>query len=224
MLFRSPTRSVTRVPLYFEIHFRLSNYDGYVESKLNIPMEIVKDIVSVEDDDDRPLGYTVISDITETAKEDDYDTVYLVAVNINPRGFYGQYSGGIVYGLQLNFKASFGDFSLQTEPFMDSINEMFENMGEEPITLPETLPAQVIGASRYLSIYKGSDENNRNKFKVYAVLETDGFNYEEGKFIRNDTVGLNYYDNDRFSVAFDLELQNVANDETPYTFTETVLP
>lgn len=219
-----PTRSVTRVPLYFEIHFRLSSYnDGYVESKLNIPMEVVKDIVSVENDNGK-LGYTVISDITETAKEDDYDTVYLVAVNINPRGFYGQYSGGFIYDLKLNFKTSFGDFNLQTEPFMDSINELFENLGEEPITLPETLPAQVVGASDSLSIYKESTENDNNRFKVYAVLETDGFNYEEGKFIRNDTVGLNYYYNNRFSVAFDLRLEDVTNDETPYTFTETILP
>ncbi len=218
-----PTRSVTRVPLYFEIHFRLSNYDGYVESKLNIPMEIVKDIVSVENNSGK-LGYTVISDITETAKEDDYDTVYLAVVNINPRGFYGQNSGGLVYDLKLNFKPSFGDFILRTEPFMDSINELFENMGEEPITLPETLPAQVVGASYPLSIYKESTENNNNRFKVYAVLETDGFNYEEGLFIRNDTVGLNSGDNNRFSVAFDLRLEDVTYNGTPYTFTETVLP
>lgn len=218
-----PTRSVTRVPLYFEIHFRLSNNDGYVASKLNVPIDIVRDIVSVENDIGK-LGYTVISDITETAKEDDYDTVYLAAVNINPRGFYGQYSGGVVYDLKLNFKPSFGDFILQTEPFIDSINKLFENRGEEPITLQETLPAQVMGASDPLSIYKESTENDHNRFKVYAVLNTKGFIYEEGEFIHNDTVGLNYYYNNRFSVAFDLELQNVTNDETPYTFTETILP
>jgi hypothetical protein len=218
-----PTRSVTRVPLYFEIHFRLSNNDGYVASKLNVPIDIVRDIVSVENDIGK-LGYTVISDITETAKEDDYDTVYLAAVNINPRGFYGYYSGGVVYDLKLNFKPSFGDFILQTEPFIDSINKLFENIGTIPITLPETLPAQVMGASDPLSIYKESTENHHNRFKVYAVLDTKGFIYEEGEFIHNDTVGLNCYYNNRFSVAFDLELQNVTNDETPYTFTETMLP
>ena len=222
-----PTRTVTRVPMFFEIHFQIVQdtsfgMDSQVESKLNIPLDVAKDIIKIyskSQDNLTPLGFTLVSDVTEGKAENDYDTVFLAAVNCNPKEFFD----GIEYDIVVVIETSFGNFNLQTAPFMESISEAREQAGEYPIELPETVPAQVItSSSSTMQIYASSGEN-KNRYILRAVLGTTDFS-NGSRSISNGTVSIRPFETPSASVSFRLVLDEVEDDPTSVTFTETILP
>lgn len=219
-----PTRSVTRIPMYFEIHFQIQDgNDDQVSSKLNIPLDFAKDIIKIyskTQSSRTPLGFTVISDVTEAKKLNDYDTVFLAAVNCNPKEFYD-----IDYEIVVSMETSFGDFNLQSAPFISAVNDALDNAGEQAITLPETIPAQSVAGSRSeLQIYASSGEN-KNRYILKAVLLSDDFTAGD-RATSNNTVSIRHNGDGSIasaSVSFRLSLEEVEADSTAVTFTETVI-
>jgi len=221
-----PTRTVTRVPMFFEIHFQIVQdtsfgMDSQIESKLNIPLDVAKDIIKIYSKSQSkltPLGFTLVSDVTEGKANNEYDKVFLAAVNCNPKEFYD----GLEYDIVVVMETSFGDFNLQTSPFMESINEAREQAGEPTVELPETILAQVItSSSSTMQIYASSGEN-KNRYIIKAVLGATGFS-NGSRSISNGSVSIRPFGASA-SVSFRLVLDNVEDDPTRVTFTETVLP
>lgn len=221
-----PTRSVTRIPTFFEIHFQIVQDTSYgmdtqIESKLNIPLDVAKDIIKIyskSQDNLTPLGFTLVSDVTEGKANNDYDTVFLATVNCNPKEFYD-----IDYEIVVGIETSFGNFNLQTSPFMESINEAKEQSGEDPIELPETVPAQVItGSSSSMQLYASSGEN-KNRYIIKAVLGAGNFT-NGSRSISNGTVSIRPFETPSASASFKLVLDEVEDDPSLVTFTETILP
>lgn len=223
-----PTRSVTRIPMYFEIHFRLCEHDedDSLDEKLDIPLSVAKDIIkihSVTGEITKELGFTVVSDVTETEKRDDYDTVFLAVVNCNPRDFCMA-----SYRLFVTIDSSFGFFNLQTAPFVSSINSSLVDGYDDPVelpepfALPETIPCQVIRSSHSsIEIERPSGQYTHNYFKLTAYINTSGFAVSNfGEAIYNETVGIAH---ETGTADFRLTLDFFEYDDTPYTFTETVI-
>lgn len=223
-----PTRSVTRIPMYFEIHFRLCEHGEYdsLDEKLDIPLSVAKDIIkihSVTGEITKELGFTVVSDVTETKKRDDYDTVFLAVVNCNPMD-----SCMASYRLFVTIDSSFGFFNLQTAPFVSSINSSLVDSNDDPVelpepfALPETIPCQVIRSSQSSrEIERSSGQYTRNYYELTAYINTSGFAVSiYGEAIYNETVGIAH---ETGTADFRLILDNASYDDTPYTFTETVI-
>lgn len=216
-----PTRSVTRIPTYFEIHFQIQDSsDSQVESKLNIPLDVAKDIIKIyskTQSKTTPLGFTLVSDVTEDKAENDYDTVFLAAVNCNPKEFYD-----IDYEIIVSIETSFGNFNLQSSPFITAINEALDNAGEPTVTLPGTIPTQVVtGSGSSLQLYASSGEN-KNRYILKAVILSDDFAAGD-RAVSNNTTSIRTRTPESASVSFRLALDSVENDSTSTTFTETVI-
>lgn len=218
-----PTRSVTRIPMYFEIHFQLcerSDGSDPLDEKLDIPLAVAKDIIkihSVTGDITKELGFTVVSDVTATKKRNDYDTVFLAVVNCNPIDF-----AIISYRVYVTIDNSFGFFNLQTEPIITSINSALVSDGKEPITLPETIPCQVIRSTESsLEIMNSSGQFSRNYYELTACINSTGFEESAyGESVFNETISVGH---NIGTANFRLILDNSSLDDTPYTFTETVI-
>ena len=176
------TRTVTRVPVYFEIHFKVgavaeSSLNDYNEctadSVLGITAQDVKDIVRVSsgktyhyEDTPAPEGI-IVTDVTSTKAYDEFDKVFLVAVNlVVPYTRGGSYaSGTIKFGLG----KSFGNITISDSTIIGDINQERQSQSEEQI---ESFGAQIAGASPQLSF--GDDcsiGSNTNYFEITAYLD-----------------------------------------------------
>ena len=222
-----PTRSVSRFPTFFEVHFQFAESYYYSErdGKLNIPLEMAKDIIKIyaktEDGLVTELGFANITDVTESKKTYDDDTVFLVAVNCNPKNFYD-----LDYEIYFSINTSFGNFDMVTAPIAQAVRDAASRAGESAPELQETRPAQVIRSeiSSILLFNSSSsdDPESGNYYVIRAVLYTDDFTRGDRSFY-NDTISIApawaFV-----SVSFKPILEDVRYNSTMVTFTETILP
>ena len=222
------TRTVTRVPMYFEIHFKVGKvgdgpsgaaYDECTaDSALGITAQDVKDIVRVSSEDEdhyeespAPGGIVVI-DVTSTKAYDEFDKVFLVAVNL---AFpYFDISWGEVV-LKFGLGKSFGDITISDSTIMSAINQARQAQGEEQI---QSFDAQIAGGYPQLSFgpRDSSISDIANYFEITAYIDNQGItDYDSsvynGWFGYNSTFGSN--------CAFQLQVINKTTLTTPVTFT-----
>jgi hypothetical protein len=222
-----PTRSVSRFPTFFEVHFQFVESYHYSEKdgKLNIPLEMAKDIIKIYAKTSNglvtELGFANITDVTESKKTYDDDTVFLVAVNCNPKNFYD-----LDYEIYFSINTSFGNFEFDPAPIAQAVRSAASRAGVSPPELQETRFAQVIRSeiSNILLFNSSSsdDPESGNYYVIRAVLHTDDFTRGDRSFY-NDTISIN----PGFgfvSVSFKPILEDVRFNSTMVTFTETILP
>lgn len=178
------TRTVTRVPVYFEIHFKVGkvaessmyNYNECTaDSVLGITVQDVKDIVRVSSSDyshyenaPAPEGI-IVTDVTSTKAYDEFDKVFLVAVNLtNP--YLKSGPAEITFGLG----KSFGDITISDSTIIDAINQERQSQGEEQI---QSCSAQIAGGYPRLSFNQSEcsmQGNAYNYFEITAYLDNQG--------------------------------------------------
>ena len=218
------TRTVTRVPMYFEIHFKVGKvgdgpsgaaYDECTaDSVLGITAQDVKDIVRVasEDDyhyEDTPApGGIVVTDVTSTKAYDEFDKVFLVAVNLAVPYFE---PGCGPVALKFGLGKSFGNITISDSTIIDAINQKTQGQ-------IQSFDAQIAGGYPQLSFgpYDCSFSDNANYFEITAYIDNQGItDYDSsvynGWFGYNSTFGSN--------CAFQLQVINMTSLTTPVTFT-----
>lgn len=193
------TRSVTRLPLYFEFHFNNRNSDA----KLGVDYRDVKSLfkfctLSEEGYDEMSEPNGIIStDVTSTKKRDDNDTVILLAVNMyNPRMIGESHAPIKIY-----VNKSFGNIMYPT------------TIGNESTTVP----TQVYGAVDEISVGGGgcSEREYKNYFVIDVTVGEPRFAWE----LVNDSMEYIYDE-----AASVIELSEVSSsfvNETA-TFTEVL--
>lgn len=222
-----PTRSVSRFPTFFEVHFQFSETFAHSEQdgKLNIPLEMAKDIIKIYAKTDNglvtELGFANVTDVTESKKTYDDDTVFLVAVNCNPKNFYD-----LEYDIIFSINTSFGNFEFDPEPIAQGVRYAASRAGVSPPDLQETRFAQVIRSeiSSILLFNSSSsdDPESGNYYVIRAVLYTDDFTRGDRSYY-NDTISLSPALG-FVSVSFRPILEDISYNSTIVTFTETMLP
>ena len=218
------TRTVTRVPMYFEIHFKVGKvgdgpsgaaYDECTaDSVLGITAQDVKDIVRVSSEDDyhyedtpAPEGI-VVTDVTSTKAYDEFDKVFLVAVNLAVPYFE---PGCGPVSLKFGLGKSFGNITISDSTIIDAINQKTQGQ-------IQSFDAQIAGGYPQLSFgpYDCSFSDNANYFEITAYIDNQGItDYDSsvynGWFGYNSTFGSN--------CAFQLQVINMTSLTTPVTFT-----
>lgn len=218
------TRTVTRVPMYFEIHFKVgkvaessstvSDYDECTaDSVLGITAQDVKDIVRVSSKDeyhyeDTPApGGIVVTDVTSTKAYDEFDKVFLVAVNLAFPYFDIQW-GSVV--LKFGLGKSFGNITISDSTIIDAINQKTQGQ-------IQSFDAQIAGGYPQLSFgpRDSSISDIANYFEITAYIDnqhiTDYSSVYNGWFGYNSTFGSN--------CSFKLQVINKTTLTTPVTFT-----
>lgn len=215
------TRTVTRVPVYFEIHFKVGavakssvfDYDECTaDSVLGITAQDVKDIVRVSSEDSNiyensPAPGIVVTDVTSTKAYDEFDKVFLVAVNLANPYLKANAFASIKFGLG----KSFGDITISDSTIIDAINQ---STGEQI----QSCSAQIAGGYPQLSFEQydcSIQEGNNNYFEITAYLDNQDLsaysNVYNNWFGYNSTRGGN--------CAFKLQVINKSSLTTPVTFT-----
>ena len=218
------SRTVTRVPMYFEIHFKVGKvgdgpsgaaYDECTaDSVLGITAQDVKDIVRVSSEDDyhyedtpAPEGI-VVTDVTSTKAYDEFDKVFLVAVNLAVPYFE---PGCGPVSLKFGLGKSFGNITISDSTIIDAINQKTQGQ-------IQSFDAQIAGGYPQLSFgpYDCSFSDNANYFEITAYIDNQGItDYDSsvynGWFGYNSTRGSN--------CAFQLQVINKSSSTTPVTFT-----
>ena len=218
------TRTVTRVPMYFEIHFKVGKvgdgpsgaaYDECTaDSVLGITAQDVKDIVRVSSEDDyhyedtpAPEGI-VVTDVTSTKAYDEFDKVFLVAVNLAVPYFE---PGCGPVALKFGLGKSFGNITISDSTIIDAINQKTQGQ-------IQSFDAQIAGGYPQLSFgpYDCSFSDNVNYFEITAYIDNQSItDYDSsvynGWFGYNSTFGSN--------CAFQLQVINKSSLTTPVTFT-----
>lgn len=221
------TRTVTRVPVYFELHFKvgavaessLNDYDECTaDSVLGITAQDVKDIIRVSSEYYGPYEETpapegiIVTDVTSTKAYDEFDKAFLVAVNLAVPYTRGSTrpNGTIKFGLG----KSFGDITISDSTIMSSVNQARQDQGEEQI---ESFGAQIAGASPQLSF--GNDcsiHSSTNYFEITAYLDNQN--------VLSNDVGVSngwFGYSSRFGSNCSFKLQVISKDtlDEPVTFT-----
>lgn len=220
------TRTVTRVPVYFEIHFKVgavaeSSVSGHDEctadSVLGITAQDVKDIVRVSSEDSdsheealAPEGI-IVTDVTSTKAYDEFDKVFLVAVNIAYPFFEvskGASSASIKFGLGM----SFGNITISDSTIIDALNQ--ETGGQT-----QSFDVQIAGGSPQLSFgpYDCSLYDDSNYFEITAYLDNQDLSVNAQGTICNDWFG--YRSTYGGNCSFKLQVINKTSSSTPVTFT-----
>ena len=218
------TRTVTRVPMYFEIHFKVGKvgdgpsgaaYDECTaDSVLGITAQDVKDIVRVSSEDDYHYedtpapGGIVVTDVTSTKAYDEFDKVFLVAVNLAVPYFE---PGCGPVALKFGLGKSFGNITISDSTIIDAINQKTQGQ-------IQSFDAQIAGGYPQLSFgpYDCSFSDNVNYFEITAYIDNQSItDYDSsvynGWFGYNSTFGSN--------CAFQLQVINKSSSTTPVTFT-----
>lgn len=224
------TRTVTRVPIYFEIHFKVGtvaessvfDYDECAaDSVLGITAQDVKDIVRVSSEDSNAYEDTpapegiVVTDVTSTKAYDEFDKVFLVAVNLAvPYTRAGNYINGTI---NFTLGKSFGDITISDSTIIDAINQVRQAQGEEQI---ESFSAQIAGGYPQLSL--GNDcsiDSGTNYFEITAYLDNQNVQafYRSVNGVSNDWFG--YSSEFGSNCSFQLQVINKDTSVTPVTFT-----
>lgn len=223
------TRTVTRVPVYFEIHFKVGkvaessmyNYNECTaDSVLGITAQDVKDIVRVSSGDDNGYEKTyentpapegiIVTDVTSTKAYDEFDKVFLVAVNLaNPYLREGA-SASIKFGLG----KSFGDITISDSTIIDAINQ---STGEQT----QSFSAQIAGGYPQLSFDQfdcSMQGENYNYFEITAYLDNQNIStsqYTQSAY--NKWFG--YKSGLGSNCSFELQVIDKSDLTTPVTFT-----
>lgn len=212
------TRTVTRVPIYFEIHFKVGeitgssmyNYDECTaDSVLGITAQDVKDIIRVSSGDynyyentPAPEGI-IVTDVTSTKAYDEFDKVFLVAVNLtNP------YVPGASASINFGLGKSFGDITISDSTIIDAVNQERQSQGKEQI---QSCSAQITGGYPQLSFDQSDcsmQGNAYNYFEITAYLDNYAYNHWFGY---NSTFGG--------ICSFKLQVIDKDNLNEPVTFT-----
>ena len=217
------TRTVTRVPVYFEIHFKVGavakssvfDYDECTaDSVLGITAQDVKDIVRVSSEDSNAYEETpapegiVVTDVTSTKAYDEFDKVFLVAVNLAVP--YFEPACGPV-ALKFGLGKSFGDITISDSTIIDAINQKTQGQ-------IQSFDAQIAGGYPQLSFgpYDCSFSDNANYFEVTAYIDNQQItdfsgSVYNGWFGYNSTRGGN--------CAFELQVINKTSLTDTVTFT-----
>lgn len=220
------TRTVTRVPVYFEIHFKvgavaessLHDYDECTaDSVLGITAQDVKDIVRVSSSDyshyentPAPEGI-IVTDVTSTKAYDEFDKVFLVAVNLtNP-----YLRPGANATINFSLGKSFGDITISDSTIIGAINQERQSQGEEQI---QSCSAQIVGGYPELSFQQNDcsmQGNAYNYFEITAYL--DNRDLSSGYYVYNDWFG--YRSRLGSNCSFKLQVIDKENLDEPVTFT-----
>lgn len=221
------TRTVTRVPVYFEIHFKVgkvaesssgAEYDECTaDSVLGITAQDVKDIVRVssEDSDSHEEAFApegiIVTDVTSTKAYDEFDKVFLVAVNIAYPFFEastGVESASIKFGLGM----SFGNITISDSTIINALNQ--ETGGQT-----QSFDVQIAGGSPQLSFgpYDCSLHDDSNYFEITAYIDNQNLYVSSQGIICNDWFG--YRSTFGGNCSFKLQVINMTTLSTPVTFT-----
>lgn len=212
------TRTVTRVPMYFEIHFKvgavaessLHDYDECTaDSVLGITAQDVKDIVRVSSGDynyyentPAPEGI-IVTDVTSTKAYDEFDKVFLVAVNLtNP------YVPEAAASMNFSLGKSFGDITISDSTIIGAVNQERQSQGKEQI---QSCSAQIVGGYPQLSFDQSDcsmQGNAYNYFEITAYLDNYAYNHWFG--YRSTFGGI---------CSFKLQVIDKENLDEPVTFT-----
>lgn len=223
------TRTVTRVPVYFEIHFKVgevaesSMYDYNectADTVLGITAQDVKDIIRVSSESENAYEDTpvpegiIVTDVTSTKGYDEFDKAFLVAVNlVVPYTRGGSYPSGTI---KFSLGKSFGNITISDSTIIGAINQARQSQSEEQI---ESFGAQITGAHPQLSF--GSDCSigpNTNYFEITAYL--DNQNIDSSQYPQSVSNGWFGYSNEFGSnCSFGLQVISKTTLNEPVTFT-----
>jgi hypothetical protein len=217
------TRTVTRVPVYFEIHFKVGAVgDGSsgspddectADSVLGITAQDVKDIIKVSSENSNAYeespapGGIVVTDVTSTKAYDQYDKVFLVAVNLAAPHFAPGSSAALKFGLG----KSFGNITISDSTIIDAINQKTQGQ-------IQSFDAQIAGGYPQLSFgpYDCSIKENANYFEITAYIDNQNITDFDSS-VYNDWFGYNSTFGSNCS--FKLQVINMTSLTTPVTFT-----
>lgn len=217
------TRTVTRVPVYFEIHFKVGevgdgssgspNDECAADSVLGITAQDVKDIVRVSSENSNAYeespapGGIVVTDVTSTKAYDQFDKVFLVAVNLATPHFVPGGSAALKFGLG----KSFGNITISDSTIIDAINQKTQGQ-------IQSFDAQIAGGYPQLSFgpYDCSIKENSNYFEITAYIDNQ-YITDFGSSVYNDWFGYNSAFGSNCS--FKLQVINMTSLTTPVTFT-----
>lgn len=222
------TRTVTRVPVYFELHFKVglvaeSQYESYnictADSILGITAQDVKDIIRVSseyyrhyEDTPAPEGI-IVTDVTSTKAYDEFDKAFLVAVNLAVpyTRFDNSANGTIKFGLG----KSFGDITISDSTILSAVNQARQDQSEEQI---ESFGAQIAGSPQ-LSL--GNDctiNSSTNYFEITAYLDNQDISTSQyPQSVSNDWFG--YSSRLGSNCSFQLQVISKNTLDEPVTFT-----
>lgn len=197
------TRTVTRVPMYFEVHFKNSNDT----TKYTLDANDVKSLFTFSTPSQEDYNYTshpngiVVTDVTSTKAYNANDSVFLVAVNlVNPR-LFGENENRIKIGCN----KSFGNiqYSYNIDGTTQTINSLIYGCYEEI----------ECGAG-------GCEERMyRNYYVIDAIVSEPNFAWViEDEEHPDDKTFL--YDISAVTLTLDIDEGKFVNQET--TFTEVV--
>lgn len=220
------TRTVTRVPVYFEIHFKVGEvaessvgeYDECTaDSALGITAQDVKDIVRVSSEDsdshEEALapGGIIVTDVTSTKAYDEFDKVFLVAVNI-AYPFFEVSKGASSASIKFGLGKSFGNITISDSTIIDALNQ--ETGGQT-----QSFDVQIAGGSPQLSFgpYDCSLYDDTNYFEITAYLDNQDLSVDSRGIICNDWFG--YKSTFGGNCSFKLQVINKTSLTTPVTFT-----
>lgn len=219
------TRTVTRVPVYFELHFKVglvaeSQSESYnictANSILGITAQDVKDIIKVSSVDYRHYEDTpapegiIVTDVTSTKAYDEFDKAFLVAVNLAvpyTKG-YPTPDGTIKFGLG----KSFGDITISDSTILSAINQARQAQGEEQI---ESFGAQIAGSPQLSFGDDCTINSSTNYFEITAYLDNQDIHTSDG--VSNDWFG--YSSRLDSNCSFQLQVISKNTLDEPVTFT-----
>lgn len=219
------TRTVTRVPVYFEIHFKVGEITGSAyeydqctaDSVLGITAQDVKDIIKVSSGDYSHYSETpapegiIVTDVTSTKAYDEFDKVFLVAVNLTNPYLKPGASASITFDLG----KSFGNITISDSTIIGAINQARQSQGEEQI---QSCGAQIAGGYPELSFEQNDcsmQGNAYNYFEITAYL--DNQDLSASYYVYNDWFG--YRSTFGGICSFKLQVINKENLDEPVTFT-----
>lgn len=221
------TRTVTRVPVYFELHFKVglvaeSPSESYnictANSILGITAQDVKDIIRVSsgyyghyEDTPAPEGI-IVTDVTSTKAYDEFDKAFLVAVNLAvpyTRG-YPTPDGTIKFGLG----KSFGDITISDSTILGAVNQSRQDQGEEQI---ESFGAQIAGSPQLSFGNDCTINSSTNYFEITAYLDNQDIRSQYTQSVSNDWFG--YSSELGSNCSFQLQVISKNTLDEPVTFT-----
>lgn len=196
------TRTVTRVPMYFEVHFKSSNDT----TKYTLDANDVKSLFTFSTTSEEDYNYTshpngiVVTDVTSTKAYNANDTVFLIAVNlVNPRLFSENENR-----IKIGCNKSFGNiqYSYNINGTLQTINSLIYGCYEE-------IECGAGGCS---------ETEYRNYYVIDAVVSEPHFAWEltEGDYPEKEYL----YDISAVTLTLDIDEGKFVNQET--TFTEVV--
>lgn len=198
------TRTVTRVPMYFEVHFKNSNDT----TKYTLDANDVKSLFTFSTPSHEDYNYTshpngiVVTDVTSTKAYNANDTVFLVAVNlVNPR-LFGENENRIKIGCN----KSFGNiqYSYNIDGTLQTLNSLIYGCYEE-------IECGAGGCDEYMY---------RNYFVIDAVVSAPSFAWTVEDIEKHPDNKTFLYDISAVTLTLDIDEGKFVNQET--TFTEVV--